>query len=190
MKLSAWAKKQGVSYGCALKWFHNGNLPVASHQLSSGTILVDPYELSNAFEEKKVYVYARVSSANKKDDLNTQASLCEQFCINKGWKIEKVFKEIASGMNDNRKKLNLLLDMDNIIIVSLHKDRLTRFGFNYIQKCINSNSGEIVIINKEQTDEDDLLKDFIAIITSFCCRLYGARRGQYKALKMKENLAE
>jgi putative resolvase len=74
-------------------------------------------------------------------------------------------------------------------VVCLHKDRLTRFGFNYIKRCIESNGGELVVINANKTDEEDLLKDFIAIITSFCCRLYGARRGQAKALMVKTELA-
>jgi predicted site-specific integrase-resolvase len=78
--------------------------------------------------------------------------------------------------------------MKNVNLVILHKDRLTRFGFNYIKKCIESNNGNIIVINPEKTDQDDLLKDFIAIITSFCCRLYGARRGQSKALKIKQEI--
>ena len=93
-------------------------------------------------------------------------------------------------MNDNRPKLNKLLDSDGVRIVCLHKDRLTRFGYNYVNKCVNAKGGEIVIINFEKTDEDDLLKDFVSIITSFCCRLYGARRGQAKALKVKEVIRE
>ena len=153
-------------------------------QLETGTILV--YEDNFVKENLKTFIYSRVSSSNKKGDLISQAEICEHFCAAKGWIVEKTMKEIASGMNDNRKKLNILLDSRNIRVVVLHKDRLTRFGFNYVKKCIEANGGELVTINPEKTDEDDLLKDFIAIITSFCCRLYGARRGQVKALKAKE----
>ena len=42
MKLSAWAKEQGISYRTALNWFHAGTLPVPARQLPTGTILVDP----------------------------------------------------------------------------------------------------------------------------------------------------
>ncbi len=189
MKLSTWAKQNGIAYGTALRWFHKKLLPVTSNQLSTGTILVDPSQNCKE-KELKTFIYSRVSTYTKKDDLSRQAELCQKFCINKGWKIEKTIKEISSGMNDNRPKLSDLLDIDNIRIVCLHKDRLTRFGFKYIEKCIKSRGGEIVIINAECNDESDLLKDFIAIITSFCCRLYGARRGQRKATLIKKELKD
>jgi putative resolvase len=184
MKLSNWAKEQGIAYGTALKWFHAKTLPFPSEQLNTGTILVYPNK--NIKEDfQKTFIYARVSSANKKSDLNSQAELCEQYCASKGWKVEKVYKEIASGTNDDRPKLNKILELDNARVVCLHKDRLTRFGFKYIERCVVSKNGSVEVVNPEKTDEADLLKDFIAIITSFCCRLYGARRGQAKGLKMK-----
>jgi putative resolvase len=187
MKLSQWAKQQGITYGTALKWFHAGRLKFPSEQLDTGTILVHPEQ--NVKQNLKTFIYARVSSSNKKSDLKSQAELCQDFCVQNKWSIENTYKEIASGMNDNRPKLNKLLSMKDLRVVCLHKDRLTRFGFNYIKRCIESNGGELVVINANKTDEEDLLKDFIAIITSFCCRLYGARRGQAKALMVKTELA-
>lgn len=186
MKLSQWAEENHIQYGTALRWFHNGNLPLPAEQLPSGTILVYPERKVNTF--LKNIVYARVSNATKKTDLASQESLCQQFCVSKGWEIHKSYREIASGMNDNRPKLNHILDMDKVRLIVLHKDRLSRFGFRYIEHCVKAKGGEIVVINPEHTDEHDLMKDFVAIITSFCCRLYGARRGQAKALRMKESL--
>lgn len=192
MKLSQWAKKQGIQYGTALKWFHDKTLPVSAKQLSTGTILVDQFENVNEnFQiDKKTFVYGRVSSANKKNDLQSQLELVETFCISKGWVIFKSIKEIASGMNDNRPKLNSILEEKNARVVVLYKDRLTRFGFNFIKKAIENNGGEVVVVHENKVEEDDLLKDFISVITSFCCRLYGARRGQAKSLKLRETLKE
>ena len=158
MKLSTWAKKNGIDYGTALKWFHRGILPAKAFQLPTGTILIEENQNVND-EIKKTFIYARVSSSNKKSDLQSQAELCQQFCISKGWNIEKVVKEIASGMNDNRPKLNKLLELHNARIVCLHKDRLTRFGFNYISKIVSSRGGDLIVINSEAIEEDDLLKD-------------------------------
>lgn len=186
MKLSDWARKEGIQYGTALKWFHAGILPIPSYQLPTGTIIVNVEEKSS--EKLKNVVYARVSSANKKQDLENQLKLVCQFCAQKGWIVDKEVKEIASGMNDNRPKLNKILDQKNVRLIVLYKDRLTRFGFNFVKKSIENNQGEVVVINQDKIEEDDLLKDFIAIITSFCCRLYGARRGQSKALSMKSTL--
>lgn len=58
-----------------------------------------------------------------------------------------------------------------------HKDRLTRFGFNYIKLLLND--CEIVVVNKCETDQD-LFKDFVSLVTSFCARIYGKRRTKRK----------
>jgi putative resolvase len=188
MKLSTWAKSQGISYRTAWSWFKHNTMPVKSYQTSTGTIIVDE-SLNNKKEiNNEVDIYCRVSSSNKKLDLDNQLKLCEEYCIANGYRIRKSFKEIVSGMNDNRPKLNLLLDNPSSKLVVLYKDRLTRFGYNYIEKLLKSKNCELIVINQNKTEEEDLLKDFIAIITSFCCRMYGARRGQSKALRMKQEL--
>lgn len=187
MKLSQWAKTQGVTYKTAWNWFKNGQLPVNSSQLPSGTIIVDNAEKVKSNND--IVIYGRVSSYDKKNDLENQVKLCESFCAAKGWTVTKTFKEIASGMNDNRPKLNKIFSSAPSKLVVLHKDRLTRFGFNYVKEALSAKNCEIIVINENSDNEQDLLKDFIAVITSFCCRLYGARRGQSKALKIKETLS-
>lgn len=186
IKLSKWAKENGVSYQTAWSWVNSGKMPNRVIKTDTGTILVESEDVKN--KNEKTFIYARVSSSNKKDDLNNQLELCNQFCLSKGWIVHKTFKEIASGMNDNRKKLNEILINPPSRLIILHKDRLTRFGFNYLKTLLNQLDCEIIVINESDENEEDILKDFIAIITSFCCRIYGARRGQSKALKMKENL--
>lgn len=187
MKLSEWAKKQGLTYQTAFNLFKKNQIPGTVTQLASGTILVD--EQINA-ANLKTYIYCRVSSATKKDDLERQVKRCQDFCAANGWQVEKIIKEVASGMNDNRKKLNSLFDKNSKRIVVEHKDRLTRFGFNYIFNLLNLLNYEIIVINKDVEEEDDLLKDMISIITSFCCRLYGLRKGNNKAKIIAENLSK
>ena len=65
----------------------------------------------------------------------------------------------------------------NLIVVK-HKDRLGRFGLNYIQKLLELDNRKIEIINPQTNDEDDLMQDFVSIITSFTARLYGRRRSK------------
>jgi len=100
--------------------------------------------------------------------------------------VDRVFKEVASGMNDNRKELNKLLEIKYKYIVIEHKDRLTRFGFNYLETLLFRLGTEIIVINRDREDETDLIKDFISIITSYCCRLYGMRRCETKKEKILE----
>ena len=61
-----------------------------------------------------------------------------------------------------------------------HKDRLTRVGFNYIKVLLNSQGKDVEIINEAREEKEDLMQDFISIITSFCARIYGMRRQKRK----------
>jgi predicted site-specific integrase-resolvase len=97
-------------------------------------------------------------------------------------------REVASGMNDNRAEFWKMLQSNPTIIVVENKDRLTRFGFNYLRRLLEKQNCKIEVINQDHEDEKDLIKDLVSIITSFCCRLYGIRRGQNKSKKIQEVL--
>ena len=98
---------------------------------------------------------------------------------------------MGSGLNDNRKKLESLI-MDESIkrIVVEHSDRFSRFGMNYIIKLLKLQGREIEIINEQSNDRDDLMQDFVSIITSFCARLYGQRRNNRRTEKIIEELSK
>ena len=186
IKLSKWAKEQGVSYRTAWNYFKAGNLK--GKQLETGTILVE-IDKQIKTEELKTAIYTRVSSSENKSNLETQAKRLEEYCICKGYKVDKIIKEIGSGLNDKRPKLeNLLLDKSIKRIVVEHKDRLCRFGLNYIQKLLELEGREIEIVNMVSTDEQDIIQDFVSIITSFCARLYGKRRSKRKTEELIREL--
>lgn len=187
MKLSDWAKRQGISYITAWRWCKKGKMPCRWERTPSGSILVHEDDTP---ETPRTYIYCRVSSHNKKEDLARQVSRCQNFCENNGWTVEKAYKEVASGMNDNRRRLNKLFGQEPGRLVVEHKDRLTRFGFNYIETLLTKLGWQVVVINRDEDDKDDLMKDLVAIITSFCCRLYGLRRGQRKAKEIRDQCVE
>jgi predicted site-specific integrase-resolvase len=113
------------------------------------------------------------------------------FCNARGYKVKKVIKEIGSGLNDQRPKLEkLLLDKEIDVIVVEHKDRLARFGLNYIQKLLALQGREIEIVNEVESERDDLMQDFVSIITSFCARLYGKKRTKRMTEKLVKKLEE
>lgn len=186
MKLSAYAKKLGLNYHTLWRAFHRGELPNA-YALPTGTIIVE--EQSDVKQKKeKIIIYARVSSSENKNNLDSQANRLIDYCTARGYNISDVVKEIGSGVNDNRKKLTkLLADEDVTKIVVEHKDRLTRFGFNYIKTTLQ-NRCEIEVVNESTDREDDIVSDFVAIITSFCARIYGNRRTKRKTEKLIEEL--
>jgi putative resolvase len=186
MKLSDYAKLKGVCYRTAWNWYHAGKIPNCE-QLDNGTIIVN----SKVKVEKAndVVLYARVSTYQKKDDLNRQLDRLREFANSNGYIIKKEYKEIASGMNDNRKILNKILNnQDNKVIIVENKDRLTRFGFNYIKNLLELQDRFIIVTNENNSPDEDLMKDLISIITSFCCRLYGMRRGLNKSKIIKKNI--
>ena len=186
MKLSDFAKNKGVTYRTAWNWFKAGKLPNAE-QMDNGTIIVN----TNIKIKKDIFVvlYARVSTYTKKDDLNRQMDRLREYAISKGYIVKKEIKEIASGMNDNRPKLNKILkNQDYKTIIVENKDRLTRFGFNYISQLLENEDRFIEVVNETTDDKEDLMKDLISIITSFCCRLYGMRRGLNKTKNIKQEL--
>jgi predicted site-specific integrase-resolvase len=85
-------------------------------------------------------------------------------------------------------KKMVLLDKSIDIIVVEHKDRLTRFGLNYIQKLLEMQNRKIEVINNFDNDSDELMQDFVSIITSFCARLYGKRRTKRNTEKLIKEL--
>lgn len=184
MKLSKYAKEIGVTYQTAWNLFSSGKIKGA-YQLESGTVIV-PNEVKDKVE--CVAVYARVSSSENKINLVAQSKRVQDFCAAKGWVVKRVEEECASGLNDKRPKLLKLLRDENITkIVVEHKDRLTRFGYNYLSELWD---GEIVVINEIAEDEKDLMQDFVSLVTCFTARLYGQRRTKRRTEKLIKELSK
>jgi putative resolvase len=102
-----------------------------------------------------------------------------------------VVKEIGCGVNDARPKLlKLLVDPSVTLIVVEHQDRLTRFGFNYMEQLLKMQGRKIEVINLAENGKEDLVQDFVRIVTSFCARLYGQRRSKRKTERIIAELAE
>jgi putative resolvase len=178
MKLSSYAKRIGISYNTAWRMWKRGQLP--GYQLPTGTVIVEPPG-QRVTPPRTVAVYALVSNSENKKNLETQAERLTSWCNAQGWSVAKVIKECGSGINDQRPKfLALLADPKISQIVVEHKDRASRFGVAYIQTLLAMQGRELVIVNTADTAEDDLMGDFVAIITSFCARLYGRRRAKRK----------
>jgi putative resolvase len=186
MKLSQYAKQQGISYRTALRWFRAGT--IKGYQAPTGTIIVTEGEKPPVHLEK-VAIYARVSSAEHKANLERQAERLLQYCEARGYQVVQVVKEIASGVNDSRPKLiGLLKDTSITLIVVEHRDRLTRFGFHYLETLLEVQGRKIEVVNVAEDDKEDLIADLVAIVYSFTARLYGQRRAKRKTEALVEQL--
>ena len=147
-------------------------------------------------DTRKDAVYARVSTHKQAErgDLDRQITDILAFAALHSPKDLLVFKEVGSGLNDNRKQLNKLLGMalsgEIARIFINYKDRLTRFGFNYIEQVCKHVGTEIVIVSSETQDksiQEELAEDLCAIIHSFSGKLYGMRGKTKKKLQEKLN---
>lgn len=110
-------------------------------------------------------------------------------CEARGYQVSQVVKEIASGVNDSRPKLLSLLKETSITtIVVEHRDRLTRFGFHYLETLLQAQGRTIEVVNVAENDKEDLIADLVAIVYSFTARLYGQRRAKRKTEALVEQL--
>lgn len=188
MKLSVYAKKLGISYKTAWRMWKSGIID-NSYQLPTGTIIVN--EFIQSTPKNTVCIYTRVSSSENKSNLESQSKRLEEYAILRGYKIYKVVKEIGSGVNDNRKQLSkILIDTNYDILLVEHKDRLTRFGFNYINILFEPLGKKIEVVNNSNDVSEDIMNDFVSIITSFCARIYGKRRCKRKTEKIITELKQ
>jgi putative resolvase len=153
---------------------------VKAEQVETGTIIVKVQSIS---DHRKAALYARVSSSDQKPNLDSQVARLTQFAVENKLLIEEVITEIGSAMNGKRPKLlRLLLDQAVNVIVVEHRDRLIRFGFEYIEAALAAQGRSIMVINHSEV-KDDLIRDMTEVLTSFCARLYGKRVAKHKAKK-------
>ena len=135
-------------------------------------------------ENPRCVIYARVSSHKQATDgnLDRQRERLETYAAAQGYAVVKVFTEVASGLNEKRRKLNRLLKF---------KDRLARFGFRYIEQYLAAFNVTIDIANGEEpkSAQQELVDDMLAIVASFSARLYGQRSKKFRR-KVKEVIAE
>ena len=142
-------------------------------------------------DNRKVVIYARVSTKNQKDDLQNQVSFLRVFCNARGMIVDECIEDYGSGLNYNRKKWNDLLEevMDNKVktIIVTHKDRFVRFGYEWFEKfCMKFNTSIVVVNNEELSPQEELVQDIVSILHVFSCRLYGLRKYKKQIREDKE----
>lgn len=188
IKLSEYAKKHNVTYRTAFNHFKRGVI-TGAYQLPTGTIVIPDNE--NQIKNKTEYIitYARVSSSENKINLENQSKRLIDYCNANGWKTNENIKEIGSGLNDKRPKLlKILTEGKSTKLIVEHKDRLSRFGSTYIEEACKHFNCEVIYINNIQNEKEDLIQDFINVITSFCAKIYGQRRSKRKTEQLIKEL--
>jgi len=184
--LKDYAIQHGIQYRAAWNRFNAGKIPSAFKD-EFGKILIDEEEPDRPV---RVTVYARVSSSQNKSNLDSQAERVSRFVNAKGLPVHSVIKECASGLSDKRRKLHAVLSDPCVTHIAVeHKDRLTRFGFRYIEEWMRLKGTQIIVANEALDDQKDLMQDFVSLVTSFCARLYGLRRSKRQTEKLIKGMA-
>jgi putative resolvase len=179
MKLSEWAERQGIHYMTAWRWWKAGRLPVPAYQTPSGSIMV---ELPDS-RPGRVVLYARVSSHDQRLDLDRQIARVGRWATQEGLTVTEIVAEVGVGLNGNRAKLRrLLADPHATTIVVEHRDRLARFGVEYLAAALAAQGRRIVAVDADETT-DDLVGDLVEVLTSLCARLYGRRGARNRAMR-------
>ena len=164
-------------------------MPVPWHQTDSGTILVDaPLE----GQPRAVALYARVSSHDQRSDLDRQLARLSRYAADHNLHVVECVAEVGSGLNgkrrERRKLLRLLSDAKIGAIVVEHRDRFARFGSEYLEAALAASGRRLIVVDASEMNAD-LVQDMIAVLTSFCARLYGRRSARNRAISIERALA-
>ena len=184
ISLTAWGRLYGFDKSTTSRLHLTGKLPpeLRVEQLPNGRyyVVVPPES------DGRCVVYARVSSNDQKDDLDRQVGRVVEWAIQQGHRPGEVVREIGSGLNGNRWRLRrLVADHTVKTIVVEHRDRLCRFGFEYLESALAGRGARIFVVDDSEVD-DDLVRDVTEVMTSLCARLYGRRSARRRAEKAME----
>jgi predicted site-specific integrase-resolvase len=179
MNLATWAERNGVARVTAYRWFRAGLLPAPAWRVSR-LILLDEPAVGTGLR-RRTAVYARVSSADQKADLDRQVARVTAWATVEQIPVDKVVTEVGSALNGHRREfLALLRDRSVHRIVVEYRDRFCRFGSEYVQAAFAAQGRELIVVDSAEVD-DDLVQDVTEILTSMCARLYGKRAAQNRA---------
>lgn len=184
------AKLKGVSIDTLRRWEKSGKIQSVRTEGGHRRYRVADLLKIDSPDSRHTVVYGRVSTRDKKDDLQRQIAVLEVYCESQGWDRVYTLSDIGSGMNYKKKGLLKVIDLlqrnevERLVITD--KDRLLRFGSELIFALCENNGTQVIILNKsiEQEPEQELVEDILSIITVFSARLYGKRsRRNLKAMQ-------
>jgi predicted site-specific integrase-resolvase len=141
VNLKEWAVANGVHPVTAYRWFREGKLPVPATRVG-GLILID--QPASTAPTGVTVVYARVSSAHQRQDLERQVARVTTWATGHNLPVDRVVTEVGSALNRRRRKLlTLLRDPDVTTIVVEHTDRFARFGPEYIEAVLSASGAQV-----------------------------------------------
>ena len=185
-------QRLGISYSTLSRWVREGRIKAI--RTAGGKFRVPESEVRRIAEglpmskEVRAVIYTRVSSSDQKSDLERQIQYLTQYCSSKGYRVVDVLSDVASGLKTDRRGLlklfNYIVNRQVDVVVVTYRDRLTRFGFEYLEYFFKQYGVRVeVAFGEEPRDAyQELVEDLIEIVTSFAGKLYGIRSHKKKKL--------
>ncbi len=135
----------------------------------------------SASQKSKNVAYLRISSPGQKDDLRNQRKAMEEFCKNGGYPVDEWYQDVGSALNYTRPNFaRLLKEVEQGRIKTIfiaHKDRLVRFGYEWIEEFCEQHGAKIITMENETlSPEQEIVKDILTILHVFSSRIYGLRK--------------
>ena len=182
----------GISFITLKRWIYSGKIKAV--KTPTGRWMIPESEVERIIsgregvKEARAIIYTRVSSSDQKSDLERQIQYLTQYCSAKGYSVVDVLSDVASGLKTNRRGLlklfNYVVNKQADVVVITYKDRLTRFGFEYLEYFFKQYGVRIDIVYGEEPKDayQELVEDLLAIVTSFAGKLYGMRSHKKRRL--------
>ena len=178
VKLSVWARAHGLTPPSARQMMSFGSLPTELNPVQIGRHW---FVLQREGDRLRTALYARVSSADQRADLDRQNLRLLEYARHHRIPVDEVFVEAGSGLNGSRRKLLGVLSKPGLGIVLVeHRDRLARFGFDLVDALLRARGGGVLVVEDREVD-DDLVRDMTEVLTSLCARQYGRRSARRRA---------
>lgn len=187
------AERLGISFITLKRWIYRGKIKAVKtigrrYRIPESEILRLTGEVRKPMN--RAILYARVSGHDqaKDGDLDRQLEHLQDYARKNGYEMIESVKEIGSGLNDRRPKLmrifRMIAEKQVDLVLVEYKDRLTRFGFNYLLEFANSYGARIetVFDDVKKDAMQELIEDMISIVQSFSARLYGRRSHKYQKI--------
>ena len=179
ISLTAWGRLYGFDKATTSRLHRTGKLPpeLQIEQLPNGRY----YVVAPPGNDARCVVYARVSSAEQREDLDRQVGRVVEWATRQGYRPDEVVKEIGSGLNGNRRQLRRIAGDSTVgMIIVEHRERLCRFGFEYVEAALAGRGARVLVVEEVEI-EADLVRDVTEVMTSLCARLYGKRSAKRRA---------
>ncbi|HIQ13890.1 MAG TPA: IS607 family transposase [Thermoprotei archaeon] len=190
-RVSEVARMLNVSTVAVRKWIRLGKLRA---KRIGKLWMIPESELKRFLGEKtreiRAVIYARVSTNKQERDgnLDRQVERLRNYCSAKGYKVIDVVTDVASGLKEDRNGLHKIFEMVenkqvDVVVVEF-KDRLTRFGFEYLKRYFESHGVRVEVVEEsEKSYIDELTEDFVSIVISFAARIYGKPSQKFRKIK-------